>query len=76
MIDKTKAIELRKQGKQYAEISEILSYPISMARQNLKDVIVTKDMTNKQLFDYIKNFINEVKKRDIEWVKNLLQKSL
>lgn len=63
MIDKTKAIELRKQGKQYAEISEILGCSISWAKQNLKDVIVTKDMTNKQLWDSIKNLIEEAEKR-------------
>jgi len=63
MIDKTKAIELRKQGKQYSDISEILGCSLSWCKQNLKDVIVTKDMTNKQLWESIRNLIEEVEKR-------------
>ena len=63
MIDKTKAIELRKQGKQYAEIVEILGCSLSWCKQNLKDVIVTKDMTNKQLYDSVKELMLEIEVR-------------
>jgi len=63
MIDKTKAIELRKQGKQYSDISEILGCSLSWCKQNLKDVIVTKGMTNKQLYESVKELMLEIEQR-------------
>lgn len=63
MVDKVKAIELRKQGKQYAEIASILGCSISWCKNNLKDVVVTKEMTNEQLYAQIKDLIFEVEKR-------------
>ena len=35
IIDRTKALELRREGKKYSEIAEILSCSVSWVKQNL-----------------------------------------
>lgn len=63
MVDKVKAIELRLQGKTYKEISEELDCSLVWCKKNLKDVVVSKDLSNTQLLLAIKQLMQEVETR-------------
>ena len=63
MIDKQRAINLRMQGMQYSDIADTMNISLSWCKQNLKDVPVTKVMTNEQLYQNVKVLMLEIEER-------------
>ena len=62
-VNKEKAIELRKEGKTYPEIAEQLGCSVIWCSKNLKGIMITKDMSDTDLKESIKELLVEILKR-------------
>ena len=63
MVDRYTAETLRRQGKTYKEIALAVGCSEIWCKQNLKDVPVTKVMTNEQLYQNVKVLMLEIEER-------------
>lgn len=63
MVNRQLAEQLRREGKTYRQISEIVGCSEIWCKQNLKHIETVSHMTNEQLWESIKNLIEEAEKR-------------
>lgn len=59
MVDKQKAITLRKQGFSYAEIAEQCGCSVSWCKVNLKNVADYKEFSNRELYEAMRDLLTE-----------------
>lgn len=63
MVNRQLAEQLRREGKTYKQISDHLKCSVQWCKINLRDVPVTKCMTNEQLYQAVKGLMSEIEER-------------
>ena len=63
MVDRKHAIQLRKEGKTYKQIAYELNCSEQWCKINLRHIITTVDISNKELLEAVVVLLEEVKER-------------